>query len=175
MDHQDHIRLLQDGIPEKGGVWADLGAGRGAFTLALADLVGPGSTIYAIDRDQRALEVQAREMRQRFPQVDVYYQAADYRKPLKLPSLDGVVMANTLHFHPNPEQIVRRVQNYLKPAGRLLIVEYNISRGNAAVPYPLSFESWRKLAQEVGFQETHLLASRPSRFLNEIYAACSML
>jgi hypothetical protein len=36
---------LRDGVPEPGGVWADLGSGEGAFTLALADLLGPGGRI----------------------------------------------------------------------------------------------------------------------------------
>jgi hypothetical protein len=36
--------------------WCDLGSGRGTFTIALAQLLTPGSTIYAIDFDQGALE-----------------------------------------------------------------------------------------------------------------------
>ena len=38
MDHTDHTNLLLDGIAAPGGVWADFGAGTGAFTLALARL-----------------------------------------------------------------------------------------------------------------------------------------
>ena len=38
MDHNDHVLLLAKGIPTQGGVWADLGSGAGAFTLALADV-----------------------------------------------------------------------------------------------------------------------------------------
>ncbi len=37
MDHADHTNLLRAGIADARPVWADLGAGRGAFTLALAD------------------------------------------------------------------------------------------------------------------------------------------
>ena len=55
MDHADHVRLLRDGVPRTAGTWADLGAGAGAFTLALADLLPPGSLIYAIDKDTAAL------------------------------------------------------------------------------------------------------------------------
>jgi len=35
--------------------WADLGSGKGTFTLALADLSKPGSLIYAVDKDAKAL------------------------------------------------------------------------------------------------------------------------
>ena len=55
MNHADLVALLARGVQEKGGRWADLGAGEGAFTLALADLLGPGAHITAIDKDARAL------------------------------------------------------------------------------------------------------------------------
>ena len=37
--------LLTNGIAERGGTWADLGSGAGAFTLALADLIGLDTTV----------------------------------------------------------------------------------------------------------------------------------
>ena len=43
VDHADHVGLLRAGSPTAaGGTWADIGPGTGAFTLALADLLGPG-------------------------------------------------------------------------------------------------------------------------------------
>ncbi|MEO6166645.1 MAG: methyltransferase domain-containing protein, partial [Chitinophagales bacterium] len=36
--------------------WADLGCGSGLFTIALANLFVPGSTIYAIDNNAAALQ-----------------------------------------------------------------------------------------------------------------------
>jgi trans-aconitate methyltransferase len=36
--------------------WCDLGCGSGTFTMALAHVLSPGSTIHAVDWDQRALE-----------------------------------------------------------------------------------------------------------------------
>jgi precorrin-6B methylase 2 len=41
---------------QAGGTWADLGSGGGAFTLALADLIGPQGVIYSMDRDRYALQ-----------------------------------------------------------------------------------------------------------------------
>ncbi len=51
MIHEDHVNLLRKGILEPGGVWADLGSGAGAFTLALADLIGSTGEIYSVDKD----------------------------------------------------------------------------------------------------------------------------
>lgn len=173
VDHGDHVRLLREGVLGGGPIWADLGSGEGAFTLALADLLGPTGSIHTVDRDGRALRVQVRALREAFPDVRVTPLVADFTKPLELPPLDGIVMANSLHFEPDKLAVLRLVRGYLHPAGRLVLVEYDTDRGNPWVPFPLSFRSWVALAAEVGFRDTRRLASVPSRFLGSIYSAVS--
>jgi ubiquinone/menaquinone biosynthesis C-methylase UbiE len=169
------MNLLRGGIPASGGVWADLGSGWGAFTLALADLLGPTGEIYSVDKDHGALREQEREMRVRFPSTRVHYLQADFTRPLDLPPLDGVVMANSLHYERHKEPVVELIRGYLKPGGRLILIEYNADRGNPWVPFPISYPNWEKLAERCGFASTHLLATAPSRFLREIYSALSVL
>jgi ubiquinone/menaquinone biosynthesis C-methylase UbiE len=173
MNHQDHVNLLRRGIVEAGGVWADFGAGTGAFTLALADLLGPGGEIYAVDKDRSALKEQERAMRTYFPGTVVHYINADFTQKLALPPLDGVVMANSLHFLRQKDAMLQLVRDYLKPGGRLIIVEYNSERGNMWVPYPFTFRSWEALAHRNGFAKTTLLATVPSRFFGGMYSALS--
>ena len=182
MDHADHVRLIRDGVVSAGSpsqpdaelaLWADLGSGRGAFTLALADLLGPRGRIYSVDRDGSALREQQRQMQARFPDAVVQYVTADFTRPLDLPSLDGILLANSLHFQRQQEAVLCAVRAYLKPGGRLVLVEYNIERGNPAVPYPAPFAAWQQLARRAGFAETQLLATRPSQFLKQIYSAVS--
>jgi ubiquinone/menaquinone biosynthesis C-methylase UbiE len=179
MDHADHVNLLRRGIPKPGdtavaSTWADFGSGSGAFTLALADLIRPAGIIYSIDRDRSALQEQERQMTKRFPEVQVHYLNENYTHPLDLPPLDGIVAANTLHFHSNKEPILKQLFSYLKPNGRMVLVEYNIAKGNYAVPYPLPYSAWEQLTQQAGFTQTQLLATRPSSFLREIYSALSI-
>jgi len=173
MEHADHVNLLRRGIPGPGGVWADFGSGSGAFTLALADLIQPAGSIYSIDQDGSALQAQERQMKVRFPQVQVHYWKTNYTRPLELPPLDGIIAANTLHFLQHKEPVLDLFYAYLKPAGRMILVEYNVEQGNYAVPYPLPYPAWERLAQRTGFTATQLLATRPSRFLREIYSALS--
>lgn len=174
MDHADHVNLLRHGVAGPGGVWADLGAGSGAFTLALAELIEEAGQIYAIDKDRGALNRLVRSMQDRFPVVGVTAMPADFSQPLKLPPLDGVVMANSLHFQREKLPVLKRVRGYLRPGGRLLLVEYDTDRGNPWVPYPLSYQTWEQLAVRAGFEQTRRLASRPSHFLHRIYAAISV-
>ena len=173
MVHEDHVNLLRKGIPGPGGVWADLGSGAGAFTLALADLIGSTGEIYTVDKDAGVLRQQERTMQTRFPAMTVHYIPADFTGRLALPALDGIVMANSLHFVRRKEPILQLVRSYLRPGGRLLLVEYNADRGNMWVPYPLSYPTWEVLAQQSGFSGTRLLATVPSRFFGEIYSAAS--
>jgi SAM-dependent methyltransferase len=173
MNHDDHVALLRSGIATIGGRWADFGSGTGAFTLALADLIGPTGVITSIDQDRSALAQQERSMLARFPNAIVHYRVADFAHPIDLPALDGIVMANSLHFQRRPEPIVQLLKGYLRPQGRFIIVEYNVEQGNSAVPYPVSFRMWDELAHKCGFTHTRLLMTRPSRFLQEIYSAVS--
>jgi ubiquinone/menaquinone biosynthesis C-methylase UbiE len=175
LDHADHVALLARGVAQgEGGTWADLGAGTGAFTLALADLIGPHGVIHAIDLDRAALA----ELRGAFistvPQAELRVRVADFTRRLDLADLDGVVMANSLHFVEDKLPVLAYVRGYLKPGGRLLLIEYDSDRGNPWVPHPLAFETWRELAGEAGFAETRRLATVPSRFLGQIYSALSL-
>jgi ubiquinone/menaquinone biosynthesis C-methylase UbiE len=174
MNHNDHMNLIRKGLPETGGgVWADIGSGDGAFTLALAELLGSGSVIYSVDQDRGALRRQEQSLAGRYPEVTVHYVTADFTQSLSLPPMDGILMANSLHFVRHKERVMERIRGYLKDDGRFLLVEYNTDRGNRWVPHPLSFQSWQTLAHQVGFSHTELLATTPSSYLGEFFSTLS--
>jgi ubiquinone/menaquinone biosynthesis C-methylase UbiE len=170
VNHADLVALLQDAITERGGRWADLGAGEGAFTLALADLLGPGSHITAVDRDGGALRNLASE---KFPGVKVETRVGDFTHPLDLSKLDGIVMANSLHFVRNKAPVLESVRGMLRHGGKLIVVEYGTDRGNPWVPHPFSYERWERMAAQAGFEKTRLLRTIPSRHLGSMYSALS--
>jgi SAM-dependent methyltransferase len=97
--------------------------------------------------------------------------AADFRAPLPLSGLDGVLMANALHFVRVKPPVLELVRGYLRPGGRLVVVEYGADRGNPWVPHPFSFPTWVRLAAEAGFGEAVQAGSIPSRFLGSMYCA----
>ena len=178
MEHADHVALLRAGVPERRPNapfvrWADLGSGTGAFTLALADLLGANAEIVSLDRDRRALQNQRQAMTVRFPETPVSYIVADLAQPLDLPPLDGIVMANSLHFLHDKQSTLGYIHVALRPGGRFILVEYDTDQGNRWVPYPLSYQTWEHIAVGAGFVDTRLLMRRPSRFLGAIYSACS--
>jgi SAM-dependent methyltransferase len=175
LDHADHVGLLRGAVPP-GGTWADIGAGSGAFTLALAELLGPGSRIVAVDRDAGALRENASLVAARFPDVRLETMTADLAGPLDLPELDGLVAANSLHYVPRNHQVdvVRALASHLRDGGRFVVVEYDVDRGNPWVPYPFGRASWQRMAAEAGLTATRPLGRVPSRFLDAIYSAVSL-
>lgn len=166
MNRKDLVALIEDGVGDsRGGRWADLGAGEGAFTHALADLVGRDAHIIAVDKDAGALR-----------SIDGWIETrvADFTKPLDLHDLDGIVMANSLHFVRDKARVLESVHRMLRPGGRLILVEYGTDRGNPWVPYPFTYEQWEDMAAGAGFKSTRLLKTVPSRWLGSMYSALSL-
>lgn len=172
MDHNDHVNLLRPANLQAGGIYADFGAGSGAFTLALRELIGSDAVIYAVDKDRSALRELENAHRARFGlSQNLTTLNQDFTRLSDLPPLDGIVMANSLHFFKDKETTLRRVWEHLNPNGALLLVEYNVDSGNLWVPYPLTFKTFASLAPRAGFTEPRLLGRVSSRFLKEFYSA----
>jgi len=172
MEHADHVALIRDGVVP-GTTWLELGSGTGAFTLALAELVGAEGSIRSVDRDRAALADQARSVGSRFPAVPFEHQVADFTQPLDGARVHGVLMANSLHFIRDKAAVLALVRGYLISGGTLVLVEYDVDRGNHWVPHPLSFRTWEATAAAAGFSGTRLLGRVPSRFLGAMYSAAS--
>jgi ubiquinone/menaquinone biosynthesis C-methylase UbiE len=166
--------LLRAGVEDTGGTWADLGCGDGIFTAALHTLLQPGSEIYAVDRNRRALKALTQNFAEGYPKASIHPILADFKHSLSLPPLDGLVMANSLHFVKHKRPILIKLVNLLKSGGRLIVVEYNATQGNFAVPYPLDEVGFLTLTREVGLREARILAKIPSSFMGEMYAGIGL-
>ena len=167
MNQSDLVALIREGVAGAGPRWADLGAGEGNFTIALASLLSAGAHITAVDRDGGAL-------RQLEGRPGLETRTADFTRPLGLVGLDGVLMANSLHFVRDKRPVLVLVRQMLASAGRLVIVEYGTDHGNPWVPHPFSYARWEKMAAEAGFTGTRLLKTIPSRHLGSMYAAVTL-
>jgi ubiquinone/menaquinone biosynthesis C-methylase UbiE len=175
VDHRDHVGLIRAGVDPvaAGRRWLELGAGEGAFTLALADLLGAGATNTALDRDASALERLTDEHARRFPDRALRTIVGDFREPLPAGPFDGLLAANSLHFVADPVEVLRRAATVLRPGGRLIVVEYDADRGNPWVPHPFSTRRFATIAAAAGYVDAREIGRVPSRFLGAIHAAAA--
>ena len=136
MRHSEMVELIRDGC-DVGGTWAELGAGTGNFTWALRELIGPQGTIVAIDRDPRAIQQLQQRIARAGKGATIQPIQADFTRPLNLPLLDGILMANALHFIRKQVATVKKLASYLRVGGHFLVVEYDVCFTRPWIPFPL--------------------------------------
>jgi ubiquinone/menaquinone biosynthesis C-methylase UbiE len=147
--------------------WADLGCGTGLFTFALANLLQPGSSIYAVDQ-KVSLKQQLTPN-----QISIHPLKADFEKQdLDLRDLDGILMANSIHYIKDKPALLRRLKLLLRPGHFFLLVEYDTDKPVSTwVPYPLSFTALQNLFHAAGYHSIIRLGDQPSIYNNShLYA-----
>lgn len=162
MQQHEMQSLISAGIPAAGGTWADLGAGTGNFTWALAALLGADATIYAIDRDARAVAALQQRSASDPPRARIIPQQADVVRLPQLPLLDGILAANLLHFIRDQAGLLRRLAPLLKPGGVLIIVEYDQPHPIPWVPFPLAPAALTRVASQTPFAAPEVVGTRVS-------------
>jgi len=174
MNHADALALLSAAVGSvEGETWADLGAGGGTFTRALAALVGPGGRVYAVDADPRAVASLAR-LPSDPASAAVIAMERDVSQPLGLPPLDGIVMGNVLHFIAGAEQALAAIAGQLRPGGQLVLIEYENRAASRWVPHPVPFARFQALATGAGLSVPTRVATRPSAYGGELYVASAL-
>jgi ubiquinone/menaquinone biosynthesis C-methylase UbiE len=148
-------------------VWADLGCGDGLFTRTLATLLGNSSLIYAIDKTRQKMPDSPN------PSVEIRFEQADFEQDtLDLPPLDGILMANSLHYIKDKAALMSRIIKKMTEDAQFLIIEYDTMLANPYVPYPIDWATLRALFEEVGFVHITRLGEKPSIFGRvNLYAA----
>ena len=141
---------------------ADLGCGQGLFSLALASLLPPESTVYAVDK---VLPIPG--LAGDFNKVVIRELELDFEKNrLELRELDGILMANSLHYIEDKTALLGRLISCMKPEGRFLVVEYDTAVSNRWVPFPIGFSRLQQLFKERGFMTTKKIAMEKASLFN---------
>lgn len=175
MKPADALSLLEGAIPQSGGVWADLGCGDGVFTSALVELLGPGGRIYAVDRDRRAIS----SLERRLNSPNVVPVVADFTQTFEVPGLDrgkldGILLANSLHYVQDAETVLGRLVAMVATGGRVVLIEYDGRAANPWVPYPIGIDRWNALAVSAGLSTPIVTARQSSRFGGDLFVAVAV-
>ena len=98
----------------------------------------------------------------------------DFNEPLDLPSLDGLLIANALHYSRHPIQTLENLLQYLHSGGTFILMEYELEQPRGHwIPYPITFRKFQKIAEPLPLTEPVEKARIPSVYGNNyIYLAC---
>lgn len=124
------IKLLE---VEAGDVVAEIGAGSGDLTLAMAKQVGDGGRVYTSELGTERL-ARLRQAVERVGNVTVVTGEAAHAN-LPEACCDAIFMRNVYHHFADPATMNASLARALKPGGRLAIIDFP-PRGSAATAPP---------------------------------------
>jgi ubiquinone/menaquinone biosynthesis C-methylase UbiE len=108
---------------EVGDVVADIGSGAGAFSVPMAQAIGPTGVLYAVDIDQAMIDhvVQRAEGEGLTNVRGVLGEYADPKLPTR--DVDVAFLHDTLHMIELRQAYINALATYLKPDGRIVVIE----------------------------------------------------
>jgi SAM-dependent methyltransferase len=176
MNLRDAIDFLSPAVDRDQRIWADLGAGSGTFTAALAHILPAHATIYAVDNDARNVHAlrQLRVPRTGPAVVPIEGDAQHLHTVAELPpEIDAAVLANVLHFFQRPSEVLMRITARMRTHGPIVLVEYDRTAANQWVPYPVPVADVPRIAAAAGLDWQGTVSERPSRYQGRMY--CGVL
>ena len=103
---------------------ADIGAGSGYFTLRLAQAVGDGGRVWALDIRQEMLDYIANRLREaQITNVELKRVPADDPQ-LPPGGIDTILMVDTIHYVKDRAGYARKLREGLAPGGRVVIIDF---------------------------------------------------
>ena len=170
MKIEEAVSFISTAIDSSKSRWADIGAGTGVFTVALDQLLVSGSHIYAMDKNPHSL------YSLNLNNCQLHIEEQDFNRTFDYPEMDGIIMANTLHYAEYPKQVMENILKILKPGGSFILIEYETNRPlKPWIPYPVPFEYFLEIAKELPLSVPQILQKRPSTYGHDhIYLAKSI-
>ena len=150
-DWQQPERVVEALALQPGARVADLGSGGGYFTLRLAHAVGPTGQVYAVDVDED-LNAYVAERAKQEGLTNVETVLAEYADP-KLPdAVDLVFTCDTYHHLEDRTRYFADAKKYLRPHGRVAIVEYGEAPSWFLPSHATSAETIRSEMEAAGYR-----------------------
>ena len=107
-------------LAPRGLVVADFGTGTGRMLPVLSQFA---DTVYAIDYSQKMLDF-AQKRAQALGLENIQFIKADLLdRNFILPACDGILMHFMIHQAEKPGEVIKRVAEFLKPSGRLVVID----------------------------------------------------
>lgn len=111
-----------------GMIVADIGAGTGVFTIPLGQAVKPGGIAYAVDIDQALLDHIADKAGEQ-GMMNVQVVLGEFTDPNLPVNIDLALINDVLHHIEKRAEYLKNLAAYLKPGGRIAVIEFIPEQG----------------------------------------------
>ena len=109
---------------------ADVGAGDGQFSVALAKIVGPRGRVFATEVDKSEIrKIEKAVSRAKLDNVSVV-QGTATDSGLEPESCDAILLRTVFHHLSDPDAMVEELLSALKPGGSIAVIEFAPRRNN---------------------------------------------
>ena len=117
--------VIADLSLKPGMVVADIGAGSGFFSRPIAKAVGPSGKVYAVDIQQGLLDyINKRDAEEKIPNIQTVLGEFDDPK-IPARNVDLAFINDVLHHIEHRAAYLKALGTYIKPSGRIAIIEMN--------------------------------------------------
>jgi ubiquinone/menaquinone biosynthesis C-methylase UbiE len=165
---EEHPEAALDAIGIKPGmVVADIGAGTGYMTLRLARRVGSSGKVYANDVQPEMLRLlQRNAANAKLTNIET---VLGTESDPKLPehALDLILMVDVYHELSQPQKMLRKMHEELKPSGRLVLLEYRKEDPNIPIKpeHKMSVAEVKTELEAEGFHLSQVLETLPRQHI----------
>ena len=146
---------------------ADIGAGVGYMSLRMAKRIVPGGKVWANDiQPEMLVKLRENAARMGISNVDtVLGTASDPKLPAN--TMDLVLLVDVYHEFSEPQKMVRRIRETLKPDGRLVLLEYRKEDPNVPIrlEHKMTVEEVAKELGAEGFAMSQVIETLPRQHI----------
>jgi ubiquinone/menaquinone biosynthesis C-methylase UbiE len=139
---------------KKGSVVADIGAGVGYHVWRLSEIVGPAGKVIGEDIQPGMIQLMRKNIADRKLQNVEIILGTPTDPKLPARALDLVLMVDVYHEFADPVTMMKRIQDSLKPDGRVALVEFR--KEDPSVPiqplHKMSIQEVRSELEPLGFR-----------------------
>jgi ubiquinone/menaquinone biosynthesis C-methylase UbiE len=167
-ESEEHPDQALDALGLKPGmVVGDVGAGTGYMSLKMAKRVGPSGKVYAEDVQPEMLRL-LRQNAAKAKVTNVETVLGNETDP-KLPAgqLDLILLVDVYHEFSQPQKMLQRMREALKPDGRLVLLEYR--KEDPTIPirpeHKMSVQEVKTELEAEGFRMDQVLEILPRQHI----------
>jgi len=164
---QNPDSILKEIGLEKGFTFIDLGCGGGFFSIPAATIVGAKGRVYALDADAEAIDV-IREKASAKGLRNLEFRVGKAEEEILCNNCaDMVFFGNVLHDFEAPLKVLLNSRKMLKPAGRLIDLDWKKKLMDKGPPLEIRFSEQKasELIITAGFRVDNIKEAGPYHYM----------